>query len=205
MKGRHIIYDFFNNPIGIENCNHKIELCSKKEADATICKYHYSHKSPKNTAMSFSVDDGLGYIQLGYGIRPAKKGFLGEYVEKGNYFEFDRMWLSDKLPKLSESQVIGLLLEFLRKTKPEIKFIITYADGSVGNRGIIYKATNAIELESVACDFYLLLSGERVHPVSMWHRHKTRAWKFLQEQYPGIKHIKKEFRQYRFVYILDKK
>lgn len=57
----------------------------------------------------------------------------------------------------------------------------------------------------IPCDFYLLPGGERVHPVSMWHRHKTRAKKVMEEIYPGIKHIKGEFKQNRFLYILDKK
>ena len=39
----------------------------------------------------------------------------------------------------------------------------------------------------------------------MYHRHKTRAKAFLDKQYPGIKHIKGEFKQNRFLYILDKK
>jgi hypothetical protein len=58
------------------------------------------------------------------------------------------------------------------------------------------------------CDFYLLEDGERVHPVSMWHRHKTRVWKLMQELYPNIKHIKgtksNPIYQYRFLYILDR-
>ena len=115
------------------------------------------------------------------------------------------MWLSDELPKFSESQCISLLLSYLKQVYKQIKFVITYADGSVGNKGIIYKATNAKIVGRIPCDFYILQDGERVHPVSMYHRHKTRAKDFLEKQYPGIKHIKGEKYQYRFLYILDKK
>ena len=69
----------------------------------------------------------------------------------------------------------------------------------------IYKATNAIILKPIDCDFYVLESGERIHPVSMYHRHKTRAKAFLEKEYPNIRHIKGEFKQNRFLYILDKK
>ena len=76
----------------------------------------------------------------------------------------------------------------------------------MGNQGTIYKATNAIRLGKIDCDFYVLENGERVHPVSMYHRHKTRAWATLQGLYPNIKHIKGNGNyQYRFLYILDKK
>ncbi len=191
-------------PIGISNGNFWIKECSSKEADEVIKKYHYSHKTTKNRFLSFSVNDGKGYLQLGYGIRPHMKHTIHPQITKDNYCEFDRMWLDDELPKNSESQVISLLLSYLKQTT-EKKFVITYADESAGNKGTIYKATNAIILGSVPCDFYILLTGERVHPVSMYHRHKTRAKDFLEKQYPGIKHIKNTARQFRFLYILDKK
>jgi hypothetical protein len=170
-----------------------------------VKKYHYSHKTTKNRFKSFLVNDGMGVLQLGYGIRPRMKHTVSKLITKDNYCEFDRMWLSDKLPKFSESQVISLLLSYLKQVYKNIKFVITYADESAGNKGTIYKATNAIRLEPIDCDFYILPGGERIHPVSMYHRHKTRAKAFLEKQYPGIKHVKGEYKQLRFLYILDKK
>jgi len=194
---------FGNKPIGIRNINLQLIECDNDEADKIIIKYHYSHKVTKNRFKSFSINNGMGYLQLGYGIRPHMKHTISELITKDNYCEFDRMWLSDELPKNSESQVISLLLSYLKQVYPFIKFVITYADGSVGNKGIIYKATNALFLDKVNVDFYILPNGERIHPVSMWHRHKTRATEFLKNKYPGIKHITEEF-QYRYLYILNK-
>ena len=183
------------------------EIESSK-ARPLIEKYHYSHKATPNHFLSFDVNHGLGVLQLGYGIRPHKKNNISSLITKDNYCEFDRMWLDDILPKNSESQTIGLLLSYLKRNYPRIKFVITYADGSAGNKGIIYQATNALKLEPIMCDFYLLESGERVHPVSMWHRHKSRAWSLMQELYPNIKHIKgtkeNELFQYRYLYILNR-
>jgi hypothetical protein len=192
-------------PIGITNGKLYIEECQSDIADKIVKEHHYSHKTTKNRFKSFLVNDGLGVLQLGYGIRPASKHTISNLITKENYCEFDRMWLSDDLPKFSESQVISLLLSYLKQVYPKIKFVITYADESVGNKGTIYKATNAIILKPINCDFYILASGERVHPVSMYHRHKTRAKAFLEKEYPGIKHIKGEFKQNRFLYVLDKK
>jgi len=192
-------------PIGITNGKLWIKECLSNIADDLIIKYHYSHKATKNRFKSFLVNDGLGVLQLGYGIRPHIKKNISKYITKDNYCEFDRMWLSDKLPKFSESQIISLLLSYLKQVYKNIKFVITYADESVGNKGTIYKATNAKILEPINCDFYILQNGERVHPVSMYHRHKTRAKSFLEKKYPGIKHIKGEYKQFRFLYILDKK
>ena len=43
------------------------------------------------------------------------------------------------------------------------------------------------KIDTIKADFYVLPNGERVHPVTMWHRHKTRVWEVLTELYPGIK------------------
>lgn len=192
-------------PIGITNGNITLKECDNKEADRTICKHHYSGKATKNRFLSFAINDGMGYLQLGYGIRPHMKHTITNMITKDNYCEFDRMWLSDKLPKTSESQAIGLLISYLKRVHPRIKFIITYADGSMGNTGVIYKATNAISIDKIPVDFYKLPSGERIHPISMYHRHGTRAKDYLEKTYPGIKHIKGTEFQYRYLYILNRK
>jgi len=197
-------------PCGITNGKLILKEYPNYIVDKWVKKYHYSHKATQNRFLSFFIDECLfpnihkGFIQLGYGIRPHIKHTISQYITANNYCEFDRMWLSDELPKNSESQVIGLLLSYLKQTCPEIKFVITYADGSVGNKGIIYQATNAISIGKVPVDFYLLPSGERIHPVSIWHRHKTRAFKTLEKIYPGIKHITNEW-QYRYLYILNRR
>ncbi len=191
-------------PIGITNGNITLAKANTSAVDFLVRKYHYSHKSTQNRFLSFVVNHNKGFLQLGYGIRPHIKHKISKLITKDNYCEFDRMWLSDSMPKFSESQIISLLLSYLKQVYPKIWFVITYADGSVGNKGTIYKATNAFRMGKQKVDFYLLSNGERVHPVSMWHRHKTRAWKTMKALYPGIKHITSEY-QYRFLYILNKK
>ena len=154
-------------------------VCTKKEADEIIIANHYSHKATKNSFLSFLVyykDKVAGALQVGYGINPRKKGTLNPDEVR----EFDRMWLSDDMPKYSETITLSLLHHYLRKVHPEIKYLISYADNSsdVGNEGTIYKAANYKLIDKIKSDFYILESGERVHPVTMWHRHGTRKWAF---------------------------
>lgn len=195
---------FGDIPVGATNGFITIKKAPNNYVDTLVEKYHYSHKPTQNRFLSFLVNEDKGFLQLGYGIRPTMKHTISQYITDGNFCEFDRMWLSDELPKNSESQTIALLLFYLRHVYPRIKFVITYADGSVGNRGTIYKATNALYVGKIPVDFYVLSNGERVHPVSMYHRHKTRAFATLKDIYPGIKHIKGVEYQYRFLYILDR-
>lgn len=189
--------------IGISNGFITLKEINNSIVDKLVIKYHYSHKPTKNRFFSMTVNDDQGFIQLGYGIRPTLKGNISPMITKGNFCEFDRMWLSDGLPKNSESQVISLLLTYIKNKYKRIKFIITYADGSVGNKGTIYKASNAFYVDKLPVDFYLLPDGERIHPVSMYHRHKSRRKSLLDKVYPGIKHIKTGY-QYRYLYILHR-
>lgn len=185
------ITDLMGYCIGYEapdKCIRIIE-CEKAQADRIICRHHYSHKVTQNSFVSLLVVymGGVeGALQCGYGIRPKIKGdYRPDEVR-----EFDRMWLSDVMPKYSETIVLSLFHHYMRRAHPEVKVLISYADTSAGNTGTIYRAANYQLVDRLKADFYQLPSGERVHPVSMWHRHKTRAWDFLQRQYPGIVHIR---------------
>lgn len=204
--GRRAIYStgLFPEVCGYEDDSMRVEVCDSDKADAEIVKHHYSHKATNNRFLSVAVNGSMGFMQLGYGIRPRMKHTISSNITADNFCEFDRMWLSDELPKNSESKAISLLLDFLRVAHPRIKYVITYADESVGNAGTIYRASNAVYVGHVPCDFYVLPNGERVHPVSMYHRHKTRAKAALQKIYPGIVHIKGQYKQRRFVYPMDR-
>lgn len=185
--------------ITLKEIDHKI-------ADQLIIKNHYSGKATTNRFISFGVyltgdlNVLLGAIQIGYGIRPKIKHTWGKNVSADNSIEFDRMWLSDLLPKFSETICLSALCKLLKHKYKHIKYILTYADGTVGNTGTIYKAGNYTQCGKIKADFYILESGERVHPVSMWHRHGSRAWALLQSIYPNIK--KADGFQYRFIYEL---
>lgn len=195
------IYDLSAMVVGYECPDKGISIieCEKREADSIIVPHHYSHKVTKNSCLSMLVTyNGKvhGALQMGYGIRPKIKG---EY-DTDSTREFDRMWLSDDMPKYSETIVLSLFHRYLREAHPEVKHLISYADTSAGNKGTIYKAANYKLIDELEADFYILPDGERVHPVTMWHRHGTRAWDFLQAHYPGIR--KAEGKQLKFIFNL---
>lgn len=195
------IYDLSARVVGYECPGKGISIteCEKREADCIIVQHHYSHKVTKNSCLSMLVTyhgKVHGALQMGYGIRPKIKG---EY-DMDSTREFDRMWLSDDMPKYSETIVLSLFHRYLREAHPEVKHLISYADTSAGNKGTIYKAANYKLIDEREADFYIMPDGERVHPVTMWHRHGTRAWDFLQAHYPGIR--KAEGKQLKFIFNL---
>ena len=195
------VFDIFNTYVVGYECklkNIRIEICDKAAADNIIKKHHYSKKPTKNSSLNLLYYNNKisGALQIGYGIRPEKNG----KYKKNEVVEFDRMWLSDEMPKFSETITLSLLHKFLKIRYKNIKAIISYSDTSVGNYGTIYKAANYKLIQKTKVDFYILESGERVHPVSMWHRHKTRKWEFLKSKYKNIK--KADGLQLKFIYNL---
>ena len=166
------IINMFGFITGYECKNKYIKIieCDKPTADNIIKKNHYSKKSTKNSCLNLLVyhfNKISGALQIGYGIRPKAKG---KYNPK-EVLEFDRMWLSDDMPKFSETITLSLLHHYLKKNYPQIKHLISYADTSVGNNGTIYKAANYKLIDKVKARFFILENGERVHPITMYHRH----------------------------------
>jgi len=195
------IKDWTNYVVGFEcpKKEIKILICEKSQADNLISKHHYSKKPTKNSFLNMLVyykNNINGALQIGYGIRPSINGNF----KKNEIAEFDRMWLSDIMPKFSETITLSLLHKFLKIRYKNLKALISYCDTSVGNKGTIYKAGNYKLIDELKADFYILENGERIHPVTIWHRHKTRKWNFLQKIYPNIK--KANGKQLKFIYHL---
>lgn len=129
--------------------------CDKAQADAIIVPHHFSHKVTKNSCLNLLVfykDKIRGAMQIGYGIRPHIKTDKGEVLDYHQVREFDRMWLSDDMPKFSETICLSLLHKYIRATHKEIKYLISYADTSIGNKGTIYKAANYEHIDTIKAE-----------------------------------------------------
>lgn len=186
------VFGFCGFIVGYECKEKGIRLveCDKSQADSVIVPHHFSHKVTMNSCINLLVlynGKISGAMQIGYGIRPHIKTERDGVLDYHKVREFDRMWLSDEMPKYSETICLSLLHHYLKATHKEIKYLISYADTSIGNKGIIYKAANYELVDILKADFYVLPSGERIHPVTMWHRHKTRKWSVISALYEGIR------------------
>lgn len=62
----------------------------------------------------------------------------------GHTWELARLWVSDEMPRNTESWFISQATRHIRKTRPDVACIVSYADPSVGHTGTIYRAANFI-------------------------------------------------------------
>jgi hypothetical protein len=102
---------------------------------------HYLHSFPGGTKLAFGAFLSarlLGALTLGAG--PAYAYSLVDGATPDDCLTLSRLWLSDELPKNSESRFIGVVLRSLRKNTG-LNFLVSYADPAQGHLGTIYQAT----------------------------------------------------------------
>lgn len=53
-----------------------------------------------------------------------------------------RLWVHDDEPRNTETWFIARAVKLVRRLCPTIRFLVSYADPSVGHQGIVYRAAN---------------------------------------------------------------
>lgn len=112
-----------------------------------VKKHHYSGKVVQNSQLHFGAFlDGKLHGVLQYGPSMSKKKLIGlvEGTKWNEFIELNRMAFDDYLPRNSESYCIGKTLRMIRKQAPQIKWVISFADGCQCGDGTIYRASNFV-------------------------------------------------------------
>lgn len=141
-----------------------VELCERKEIRDFVEKWHYSHNiNGLNSTYCFKLmDDGkiIGAMIYGrLGMANVWKKY-GECVE--DTIELKRLCCIDNTPKNTESYFIGKTLKWLTQNT-DIKVVISYADPFYEHSGIIYKATNFVEVGLTNKGRIIWYNGKRYH------------------------------------------
>jgi len=168
-----------------------------------IEKHHYLHSIPGGTKLTFgALTSGklLGAITFGVGPHNAYK--LVEGAVRNDCLALTRLWLSDELPTNSESRIIAICLRALRKNT-QVKFIVSYADPTLGHVGTIYQASGWTYTGlSGAMPMFDLGDGRVRHSRSLSHSYGTHSLKHFESC--GLKvRVVQQARKHRYVYFLD--
>lgn len=122
-----------------------IKVIPASVANPFVKKHHYSGKVVPNSTLHFGAFlDGRLHGVLSYGPSLCKANMLGIVEGTGwnNFIELNRMAFDDYLPRNSESYCIGATLRMIRKQAPQIKWVVSFADGCQCGDGTIYRASN---------------------------------------------------------------
>ncbi len=109
-----------------------------------IRKYHYSGKNVQNAALYFGafLNDRLHGV-MSFGTPMDKRKVLGlvEGTLWNEMLELNRMAFDPALPRNSESRCIAIAIKLIKKNAPHIKWILSFADGTLCGDGTIYRAS----------------------------------------------------------------
>jgi hypothetical protein len=164
---------------------------------------HYLHSLPGGTCFAFGVFIGpslLGALTLGAG--PTNAYLLVKDATPDDCLTLTRLWLSDALPRNSESRVLGIVLRNLKR-HTKVKFLVSYADPAQGHLGIIYQATGwPYTGLSEAMPLYDVGDGKWRHSRSLSHAFGTHSVQHFAKHGIEVK-LAPQSAKHRYLYFLD--
>ena len=177
-----------------------VKVIPSKVANEFVKLNHYSGKVVPNSTLHFGcfLDDKLHGV-MSYGPSINKKGTINLVENTGwnEFIELNRMAFDEYLPKYSESRCIAISIKLIKKNAPQIKWIISFADGTQCGDGTIYRASG-FHLVGIVENTALRINpanGEAIHVIQAHHLKistEFRRWQPFQGK------------QLKYVYLIDK-
>ena len=120
-----------------------VKVIPAKIANEFVKKHHYSGTiAPSIVHFGVFLDNKMhGAVSIGKSTQTRLTQAIFEGLGWNEYCEINRIAFDDYLPKNSESRVLSYIIKQIKKTQPQIRCIISYADGSQCGDGSIYRAT----------------------------------------------------------------
>lgn len=125
----------------------RVAPVTAKDANALVRRVHYSGKVAPNSQLHLGVflEGRLeGVMQFGPSLDKRNIVGLVEGTGWNDFLELNRMAFSDRLPRNSESRALGVAFRLIRKHYPNIKWVISFADGTQCGDGTIYRASGFV-------------------------------------------------------------
>ena len=117
------------------------------QANELVKRIHYSGKVVQNSQLHIGVfyDGRLeGAMQFGPSLDKRKIQGLVTGTAWHEFIELNRMAFSEALPRNSESRAIAVAMRLLRQHAPQIKWVVSFADGTQCGDGTIYRASGFV-------------------------------------------------------------
>lgn len=148
-----------------------VKVIPGKIAVPFIKKHHYSGKVVNNSCLHFGafLDGKLhGVMSYGPSLDKAKMQKLVGGTGWNEFLELNRMAFDDYLPRNAESYCIGKSIRMIKKNAPQIKWIVSFADGCSCGDGTIYRASNFVLTDIKPNNNLVLLpNGEKIHKMTL--------------------------------------
>lgn len=125
----------------------QLRVIPAKVANPFVDRVHYSGRHVNNSQLHFGAFlDGRLHGVMSFGPPMDKSKVLGlvEGTPWNGMIELNRMAFDDALPKNSESRCISVAMKMLRRNAPQVKWVLSFADGCQCGDGTIYRASGFV-------------------------------------------------------------
>lgn len=143
-----------------------VKLIDRKTAKQVIVARHYMKTFPAGSVLHFGLVSKKtkkieGVAVFGYSSSTENKvNQIVEGLQKSEFIEMQRLWISDNYGHNAESYSLGMIMNFL-KSNYDLKVVFTHAGGCKNDCGIVYQASSWLYFGKDKCnDFYLTANGE---------------------------------------------
>jgi len=148
-----------------------VKPISAKDANRIVQGLHYSGKTVQNSQLHLGVFlDGKcgGAMQFGPSLDKRKIQGLVAGTLWNEFIELNRMAFADWLPSMGESRCLGYAMRWIRKTYPHIKWVVSFADGTLCGDGTIYRASGFVLTQvNSSTETWLLPNGKPVQACTL--------------------------------------
>ena len=181
-----------------------VALLPRRTAVDIIRRHHYSGRVVNNSYVHLGVYLGgalVGAMQLGHALNPRRVAHVVRNTRPGQMLELNRMWLDDAAPRNSESRALAMMVRFVRRALPAVRWIQSFADERCrGALGVVYQAANFLYVGSHKTAFYAL-DGEAYHEMLLTaHGKGGLRGRYLRANLDRAE--RQVYNQYRYVYFV---
>jgi len=177
-----------------------VKVIPSKVANEFVKLNHYSGKVVPNSTLHFGcfLDDKMHGV-MSYGPSINKKGTINLVEGTGwnEFIELNRMAFDEYLPKYSESRCIAISIKLIKKNAPQIKWIISFADGTQCGDGTIYRASgfHLIKIKKNTSMWENINTKQKMQDMQFYHTMTKKDNNWMQLE--GV--------MLSYIYLIDKK
>ena len=167
----------------------KVEPVERKVIQSFVHKWHYSHSTNGvQQTQCFAMFDDMKMIGAMIYALPSMKSTAKKYNPDNpdKCWELRRLCCIDDTPTNTESYFIGQTLRWV-KQNTDVEVVVSYSDLEQGHEGVIYKASNFIQIGQSGGGRVLMVDGKKYHARSLNQKKKPygRALKRRRENKEG--------------------
>lgn len=184
-----------------------VRIIDRQIANGVIIANHYSKRVYSASTLHLGVFLGgemAGVLQYGFAMNPASADSVVAGTGMNEYLELNRMWLADAAPRNSESRALSYSIRLIRRVRPAVKWIQSFADERCGLFGTVYQAAG-FTFHGEHRGIFWELDGEFYHNSLMTNRRSATGPRAAHLLANSDRATRRDLRQFRYLRFLQRR